>query len=163
MKTIIHDLGKSYDIMFRNKYDNVIQANGNYAYCKGCFNCWSKYPAQCFIKDPLQMASHIVGRSDTLVIVTENCYGSYSPSVKRVLDRGLGLTTPLSTYRAGQMHHRLRYGPKTKLIVYVYGDMTEKEQETFEYMAKKNSINYGFQEYEFYYLASKSDIGAISV
>ena len=48
--------------------------------------------------------------ADELIIITENYYGTYSPFVKAVLDRSIGLSTPLSTYRGGQMHHTLRYG-----------------------------------------------------
>ena len=54
MKTIIHDLGKSYDLIFKNKCENVISADGKYAPCQGCFGCWTKHPAQCHMKDSLQ-------------------------------------------------------------------------------------------------------------
>ena len=74
------------------------------------------------------MVSRIIGKADELVIVTENYYGAYSPSVKNVLDRSIGVSTPFSTYRGKQMHHTLRYGKKNKLAVYGYGGMTEDEK-----------------------------------
>ena len=152
MKTIIHDLDESYDALFKGKSENVIRADGKYAPCQGCFGCWTKHPAQCYMKDKLQMVCRMIGKADELVIVTDNYYGAYSPSVKNVLDRSIGVSTPFSTYRGKQMHHTLRYGKKKKLAVYAYGSMTEYESKTFQYMVERNAINYGFQEFEFHYL-----------
>ena len=152
MRTIIHDLDESYDSLFKSKSEKVIRADGKYAPCQGCFGCWTKHPAQCYMKDKLQMVCRMIGKADELVIVTDNYYGAYSPSVKNVLDRSIGVSTPFSTYRGKQMHHTLRYGKKKKLAVYAYGSMTEDESKTFQYMVERNAINYGFQEFEFHYL-----------
>ncbi|MBO5352544.1 MAG: flavodoxin family protein [Lachnospiraceae bacterium] len=152
MRTIIHDLDESYDSLFKSKNENVIRADGKYAPCQGCFGCWTKHPAQCYMKDKLQMVCRMIGKADELVIITDNYYGAYSPSVKNVLDRSIGVSTPFSTYRGKQMHHTLRYGKKKKLAVYAYGSMTEDESKTFRYMVERNAINYGFQEFEFHYL-----------
>ncbi len=153
-KTIIHDLEGKYDVILGEKCENIISANGKYAPCQGCFGCWTKHPAQCYMKDTLETACRVVGNADELIIITENCYGAYSPAVKNVLDRSIGLSTPFSTYRGKQMHHTLRYGKRNKLTVYVYGDITEKEKETFCYMVERNAINFGFQEYAFQYIES---------
>ena len=67
------------------------------------------------MKDSLQNACRVLGKTDELIIITRNCYGAYSPAVKNVLDRSIGLSTPFSTYRGKQMHHTLRYGKKKKL------------------------------------------------
>lgn len=152
MKTIIHDLDESYDLLFKKKYENVIFANGKYSPCQGCFGCWTKHPAQCYLKDALQTVCRQIGKAEELIIITENCYGAYSPAVKNVLDRSIGVSTPFSTYRGKQMHHTLRYGRKEKLIIYTYGHMTEEEEKTFRYMLERNAINYGFREFEFHYL-----------
>ena len=158
MKTIIHDLGDFYDTLFKSKCENVISADGKYAPCQGCFGCWTKHPAQCYMKDALQMACRIIGKTDELVIITDNYYGAYSPSVKNVLDRSIGASTPFSTYRGKQMHHTLRYGKKEKLIVYTYGHITADEKKTFRYMVERNAINYGFREFEFHYLENVNQL-----
>lgn len=163
MKTIIHDLGESYDSLFKSKYENVVNADGKYAPCQGCFGYWTKHPAQCYMKDALQMVCRIIGKTDELVIVTDNYYGSYSPSVKNVLDRSIGVSTPFSTYRGKQMHHTLRYGKKAKLAVYTYGYMTTDEEKTFRYMVERNAINYGFHEFEFHYLENVNQLEDIKL
>lgn len=163
MKAIIHDLDESYHLLFKGKSENVICADGKYAPCQGCFGCWTKHPAQCYMKDRLQMVCRMIGKADELVIVTENCYGAYSPAVKTVLDRSIGISTPFSTYRGKQMHHTLRYGKKEKLKVYAYGSMTEEEAETFRYMVERNAINYGFRAFEFHYLEDLSRLEGMDV
>lgn len=145
-RVIIHDLGVNYHEMLRTKCSYLIYADGKYAGCQGCFSCWTKHPAKCFIHDKLEKISRIVGQTDELLIITENYYGAYSPSVKTILDRSIGLSTPLSTYRGGEMHHTLRYGSHNAIKVYVYGDTWEQEKLTFKLMVKKNAINYGYME-----------------
>ena len=104
------------------------------------------------MKDALQTVCRQIGKAEELIIITENCYGAYSPAVKNVLDRSIGVSTPFSTYRGKQMHHTLRYGRKEKLTIYTYGHITKEEEKTFRYMLERNAINYGFREFEFHYL-----------
>ncbi|MCM1180909.1 MAG: NAD(P)H-dependent oxidoreductase [Clostridium sp.] len=152
MKVILHDLDTQYHEILNGKCDEIIYADGKYAPCQGCFGCWTKHPAECFMKDRLQQSSRVIGQADEFVIITENLYGTYSPMVKNVLDRSIGISTPLSTYRGKQMHHTLRYGKHNLFKVIVYGDVTEQERETFTYMAGRNAINNGFEKSEVIFL-----------
>ena len=145
MKVIIHDLGSRYDDLIRSKCDRSVTADGKYAPCQGCFGCWTKHPAACFMKDALQQACRIIGEADDLVIITKNLYGGYSADIKNVLDRSIGTSTPFSTYRGRQMHHTLRYGRHGLWQVIVYGEITEAEKDTFRYMAERNAVNDGFE------------------
>lgn len=162
MKTIIHDLNQKYEMILKENFQKIINANGKYAPCQGCFGCWTKHPAGCYMKDTLETVCRDVGKADELTIITENCYGAYSPSVKNVLDRSIGLSTPFSTYRGRQMHHTLRYDKREKLTVYAYGDMTNAEKETFRYMVERNAINFGFKTSEFRYLESLDELEGIN-
>ena len=151
MKVILHDLDASYEAMLAAKCDHVFAVDGKYAPCQGCFNCWTKHPAECFMKDSLQKICRLIGQADELVIVTKNLYGGYSANVKNVLDRSIGTSTPLSTYRGKQMHHTLRYGRHGLWKVVVYGDATEAEKATFAYLAQRNAINDGFEHSEVHF------------
>ena len=158
MKVILHDLGVEYDEIFQKKCNVVINADGKYAPCQGCFGCWTKHPAQCYMKDSLHQVCRIIGKADELVIISENCYGTYSPVIKNVLDRSIGSSTPLSTYRGKQMHHTLRYGKHDFFRVYTYGDITEEEKVTFELVAKRNALNDGYLKSEVIVLKSLSEL-----
>ncbi len=158
MRVIIHDLDKTYDEFLISQCDVLLHADGRYAPCQGCLGCWTKHPAECFMKDKLQMVSRTLGPADELTIITENYYGSYSPNVKTVLDRGIGGATPLSTYRGGQMHHCLRYGPLSQLNILVYGDITEDEKSTFQLLAERNAINEGYRQFEIRFISNISQL-----
>ena len=160
MKVIVSDLGSQYAGMIEAKCDRILEADGKYAPCQGCFGCWTKHPAACFMKDALQQACRIIGQADELVIITKNMYGAYSADIKNVLDRSIGTSTPFSTYRGRQMHHTLRYGKHDLWKVIVYGDITESEKETFRYLAERNALNDGYQRSEVVFLADLKELEA---
>ncbi len=158
MKVIVHDLDAQREDMLASACDTLVAADGRFAPCQGCFGCWSKHPAECFMKDKLQQVCRIIGQADELVIITRNLYGGYSADVKNVLDRSIGTSTPFSTYRGGQMHHTLRYGKHGLWKVIVYGDITEAEKETFRYMAERNAVNDGFERSEVIFIENMSEL-----
>ena len=158
MKVIIHDLDKQYSEQIEAKCDRAVAADGKYAPCQGCFGCWTKHPAECFMKDTLQQVCRIIGSADELVIITKNLYGGYSADIKNVLDRSIGTSTPLSTYRERQMHHTLRYGRHGLWKVIVYGDATEAEKTTFRYLAERNAVNDGFGQTEVRFIEDLSEL-----
>ena len=158
MKVIIHDLGEEYNEILQRKCDVLIHSDGKYAPCQGCFGCWTKHPAQCYMKDSLQTVCRTIGKADELIIVSENYYGGYSPEIKNILDRSIGSSTPLSTYRGKQMHHTLRYGRHNLFKVFTYGDITEQEKDTFELIAARNALNDGYRESEVVVLKSLDEL-----
>ena len=158
MKVILHDLGSQYAGMVEARCDRAIDADGKYAPCQGCFGCWTKHPAECFMKDALQQACRIIGQADELVIITRNLYGGYSADVKNVLDRSIGTSTPFSTYRGRQMHHTLRYGKHDLWKVIVYGEISEAEKESFRYLAERNAVNDGYQRSEVVFLPDLDEL-----
>ena len=161
MKVILHDLDSRYDELIKSRCDRVLAADGKYAPCQGCFGCWTKHPAECFMKDKLKQVCRIIGHADELVIITRNLYGEYSPAVKNVLDRSIGTSTPFSTYRGKQMHHTLRYGWANSRKVIVYGDITEEEKDTFRYLSERNAINEAYKESEVIFIDDLSELEAL--
>ena len=158
MKVILYDLGPEYGALIESKCDRAVAADGKYAFCQGCFGCWTKHPAECFMKDSLQKICRVIGQADELVIVTKNLYGAYSAAVKNVLDRSIATSTPFSTYRGRQMHHTLRYGKHDLWKVVVYGEVSETEKGTFRYMAERNAINDGFERSEVIFLKDLAEL-----
>ena len=161
MKTIIHDLGKEQNERMLADADQVVCADGRYAPCQGCFKCWTKHPAACEMKDALHQACRVLGTSDDLTVITENCYGGYSPAVKNIFDRSIATSTAFSTYRGGQMHHTLRYGKRNSLHVIVYGDISEDEKSTLQLMAERNAVNMGFREHRITFCADAEEAGGM--
>lgn len=158
MKVIVHDLGGPYAELIAARCDHSVAADGKFAPCQGCFGCWTKRPAECFMKDKLQQVCRLIGQADEVVIVTKNLYGGYSADVKNVLDRSIGTSTPLSTYRGRQMHHTLRYGKRELWKIVVYGEITEAEKKTFRYLAQRNAVNEGCRRAETAFLNSLAEL-----
>lgn len=158
MRVIVYDLDHSYEELIESKCDFALAADGKYAPCQGCFGCWTKHPAECFMRDKLQQACRIIGSADELVIITRNLYGEYSAPVKNVLDRSIGTSTPLSTYRGAQMHHTLRYGRHGLWKVIVYGNVTDAERNTFRLLAERNAINDGFERSEVLFVQDLTEL-----
>ncbi len=158
MKVILHDLDPRYEELLESRCDRVLTADGKYAPCQGCFGCWTKHPAECFMKDKLKQACRVIGHADELVIITKNLYGEYSPAVKNVLDRSIGTSTPFSTYRGRQMHHTLRYGKHDLWKVIVYGGISDAEKDTFRYRAERNAINDGYLRSEVVFLPDLEEL-----
>ena len=161
MKVIIHDLGPEYEDLIEQKCSRAIAADGKYAPCQGCFGCWTKHPAECFMKDKLNQICRIIGHANELVIVTKNLYGEYSSQVKNILDRSIGTSTPFSTYRGRQMHHTLRYGKHDLWKVVVYGEISEAEKATMRYMAERNAVNDGYERSEVVFLDDLTELEAV--
>ena len=160
MKVILYDLGPEYGALIEAKCDRALAADGKYAPCQGCFGCWTKHPAECFMKDKLRQVCRLIGRADELVIVTKNLYGGYSAAVKNVLDRSIATSTPLSTYRGRQMHHTLRYGKHELWKVVVYGEASVTEKATFRSMAERNAVNDGYERSEVIFLQDLAELEA---
>ena len=157
MRVIIHDLDPAAAEKLESGFDQVVRADGRYAPCQGCFGCWTKHPAECFMKDSLSQVCRVIGQADELVVVTRNLYGSYSADIKNVMDRAIGTSTPFSTYRDRQMHHTLRYGRHDMRKVIVYGDITEAEKDTFRLTAERNAINEGYDRTEVLFVSDPSE------
>ena len=49
MKVILHDLGPDHEALIESKCDRALAADGKYAPCQGCFGCWTRHPAECFM------------------------------------------------------------------------------------------------------------------
>ena len=160
MKVILYDLGPEYGALIEAKCDRALAADGKYAPCQGCFGCWTKHPAECFMKDKLRQVCRLIGRADELVIVTKNLYGGYSAAVKNVLDRSIATSTPLSTYRGRQMHHTLRYGKHELWKVVVYGEASVTEKATFRSMAERNAVNDGYERSEVIFMQDLAELEA---
>jgi multimeric flavodoxin WrbA len=144
LKIIVHDLNEN-DFSTLGITDDdfeMINANKPSAPCMGCFHCWVKTPGTCKINDGLKNIGSLMGNSEEIVLISQNCYGGYSEPVKKVIDRGISTSLPFFTYRSGKMRHRRRYNIGLKrLTVFLYGDFLETEKSTAQLIVEANRSN----------------------
>lgn len=111
--------------------------------CIGCFQCWTRTPGKCAIRDGFEEAAILLGRANELICVSECCFGSFSPFVKGVLDRMIPYAHPFFEFRNGEMHHRRRYGNVVTMSAHFYGHgLTFEETQTARDVVAANVTNY---------------------
>lgn len=152
MNMIIHDLT---DERFRAAFSQipsdtaVISDNGAVQTCAGCFGCWIKTPGVCVLKDGYENMGALLSRTDRLIIISECCFGGYSPFVKTVLDRSISYLLPFFKTIDNETHHQQRYRKDLTLSVYFYGgSVSPREIETANELVKANSKNFYISDYK---------------
>ena len=162
MKILVHDLYEqelSQLEKFKNDY-KIINANDSSAPCAGCFNCWFVTPGVCKINDYLQNSN--MGNSEETIIISRNCYGSYSEQVKKILDRSVPASTPFFTYRSWKVRHVKRYKVNRELLtVILYGNFLETEAKAAERMVEANRSTIGFKKACLYMINDVNELGRV--
>lgn len=110
--------------------------------CTGCFGCWVKTPGRCILPDVLQDLGPQLGAADELLVVSRACFGSYSPLVKRAIDRILPYLHPSFRIVEGHMHHRMRYANHLTLRFWFYGPSSPAERACLLRLVEANRANY---------------------
>jgi multimeric flavodoxin WrbA len=153
MNIIIHDL-KDFNEkaslerdQYKQKDTVIISDNGKIRPCICCFGCWIKTPGQCVIKDGYENMGELWSKCNRLIIISQCCYGGYSPFVKNVLDRSVcPYQLPYFTKIKGEMRHPKRYQNNMELSIHFYGKISENEKETARMLGNKiftlSSINF---------------------
>ena len=147
MRLILHDLTPEQcrlaGITDLSENENrIIDSTKDNQYCIGCFGCWLKTPGICVIKDKFQEMGRNLSQVDEFLIISKHTFGSYSSSIKNVLDRSISYVMPFFEIRRGEMHHQERYHKNLELSVIFYGeDMTDREKETAKNLVKANALN----------------------
>jgi hypothetical protein len=110
--------------------------------CIGCFGCWLKTPGLCVIKDDdgKRYLERFVA-ADLMIFVTRIPFGSYSPAIKRALDRGIPSLLPYFRIYRGEMHHVQRYPRKRRILHIPYGEYSPEEFDTFAELARAHCDN----------------------
>lgn len=145
MKLIFHDLDSAeFESIIPAPPPNVriISDEHPIHHCLGCFSCWVKTPATCIIRDAYGDMGASLARCSELIIISNCCYGGFSPFIKNLLDRSISYVHPDLVIRNGEMHHKRRYDNQIKLKVLFYGEnLTTKEKQTANQLVEAFSLN----------------------
>jgi len=121
----------------------VFTLNGDeLAPCVGCYGCWIKTPGLCSVKgDVANSLSARFIQADTVILLSEICYGGYSYDMKSFLDRFIPNILPYFEIYKGQMHHKKRYECMPSMITIGYGDFCTDEAQIFKELCCRNALN----------------------
>ncbi|MEA1884044.1 MAG: NAD(P)H-dependent oxidoreductase [Thermotogota bacterium] len=96
--------------------------------CIGCFQCWTKTPGKCAIKDDAEEILISVINSDLVIFASPLVMGMTTGLMKRSNDRLIPLIHPYFSIVKGEIHHRKRYDRYPKIAV-IYEPTSEDTQE----------------------------------
>jgi len=126
--------------------------------CIGCFNCWIKTPGKCIMNDITTIIYKDMINSDLFICTTPLLYGSYSVTIKRVLDHLIPILLPFFTMSHGEVHHKQRYAKRPKMIIVAYNEsISDDEKQTFIALARANALNLNINDPEIYFCTNEKD------
>ena len=131
MRLLIHDLTEEAFAAIAGEYAgwDVVSDQGSIRPCVGCFGCWTKQPGQCVIEDGYQHMARQIHAAEEITVLTRYTYGGFSPFVKNVFDRSIGVVLPFFEVVDGEMDHQRRYPEKKPVSFHFRGaKFTEADQ-----------------------------------
>ncbi|MCQ2584748.1 MAG: flavodoxin family protein [Treponema sp.] len=161
MKLIISDI-KSFEPNVTGDYYLICPEEGkDIHHCIGCFGCWLKDPGKCLINDGFEFQGARFGAADEIILISENCFGSVSPFIKKNLDRALACVHPDFKIINGELHHKARYHNKPKISWHIYAAendvISDAEKETMNGILEANVLNYHAKSAGVHVYASQAD------
>jgi hypothetical protein len=112
------------------------------AYCRGCFQCWTRTPGLCRTNDAARDLTRRFIRSELVVFLTPVTFGGYSSELKKMLDRSIGLVSPFFRRIDGETHHRRRYARYPALLgVGLLPGPDLEDEALFRALVRRNAIN----------------------
>lgn len=78
------------------------------ASCRGCFACWVATPGRCPVADASEMVARGIIKADLAVLFSPLAFGCWNSTLKKALDRMVGLISPFFD-RSGLTRHKPRY------------------------------------------------------
>ncbi len=123
--------------------DHVRLAETAIAWCRGCFQCWLITPGECVIGDAGNEVARKLVNSDLAILLSPVTFGSYSPDLKKALDRLIPNLSGLFTRHQGETHHLRRYPYYPALAVLGLQQVEDHEAAAvFKDLAGRNRLNF---------------------
>lgn len=147
MNLIMSDCPLSFSLSFSSGQNTVIDLSAlNISPCLGCFGCWVKTPGKCVIPDDAHKVYPLIAKSENVIYVTRLFHGSYSPIMKRMLERAIPIQQAFLHLYRGEVHHVPRNVVPKKAVIIAYGCDDVEEQELFRNLTERNALNMLFTE-----------------
>lgn len=128
--------GRGYDV------DAVLLCDTSIAYCRGCFECWTRTPGVCRTADPGRDLARRLIASDVAVFLTPVTFGGYSSELKKAVDRIIGLVSPFFCRVDGETHHVKRYRRYPAIVgLGVLPAPDPDDEEIFRTLVRRNALN----------------------
>ena len=98
------------------------------------------------IPDDAHKVYPLIAKSENVIYVTRLFHGSYSPIMKRMLERAIPIQQAFLHLYRGEVHHVSRNVVPKKAVIIAYGCDDVEEQELFRKLTERNALNMLFTE-----------------
>lgn len=98
------------------------------------------------IPDDAHKVYPLIAKSENVIYVTRLFHGSYSPIMKRMLERSIPIQQAFLHLYRGEVHHVPRSVVPKKAVIITYGCDDVEEQELFRKLTERNALNMLFTE-----------------
>lgn len=98
------------------------------------------------IPDDAHKVYPLIAKSENVIYVTRLFHGSYSPIMKRMLERAIPIQQAFLHLYRGEVHHVPRNVVPKKAVIIAYGCDDVEEQELFRKLTERNTLNMLFTE-----------------
>lgn len=98
--------------------ENIFLVTKEIKHCLGCFNCWTKTPGQCVIKDDMPELLSKFMSADIIVFATPLYVDNVTGIMKNFMDRLIPLADPhFDKDEGGECRHRTKSEKKLGIVV----------------------------------------------
>lgn len=135
--------------------------NYNILPCISCGSCNEDTPGICILKDDYEIIIRKLAECDLMIFLSPITFGTYSSSLKKIVDRFMTLSTAFYTVKGGILLHKMRYdfmnlitiGEIDKSLVF-----SDKSISSFKLLSSRNALNMNLKLDCFIYDKKDSDI-----
>ena len=113
------------------------------AFCRGCFDCWTKTPGECAMQDGIAEINRKSMTSDVVIYLCPVVFGQFSANMKSAIDRWLPNMLPFFMMRKdGSTMHPPRYADYPRQVFIGFGEeLSEGDAQLFIDISKKHRNN----------------------
>lgn len=113
------------------------------AYCLGCWDCWTKTPGICRLKDDGVDYLQSLIKSDLVLYASPVSAGFITSETKKAIDRFIPDALPFIEIYKGECHHKKRYSHKRSVgfILLDQNDIDSEAREIIFDSVDRNSLN----------------------
>ncbi len=111
--------------------------------CAGDFFCWVRTPGMCNVNDDNRTIAQALANSDLMVYLSPITFGSYSSTLKRMVDHQIQNVSPFFAKVEGEVHHETRYEKNPDLLAVGWLEAPDEHAETlFRHLVQRNALNW---------------------
>lgn len=145
MKLILSDKNLDIPEINHSSIEFIDLSKLKIAGCIGCFQCWTKTPGKCVIRDDAVNVYPRIAKSNKVLYISKVKYGSYDTIMKTMLERAIPIQQAFIRLLHGETHHVQRNVIPKQAVIIGYGDISAEEQGIFRQLIERNAYNMNFE------------------